>query len=378
MSKTKNTKPRTLFLKGWHARRRKAEKRNANAKNSHRPKMVHSPVLASIAKEVAATQPMTLLRQQMPLVSKASVSQPDLDLFGRPIHRQRDAVRHAGRKVSRVRPRSSWKKFLWPLIGAGLDLIDGRTFDWASHSEAFDDGITVSVYVATCDSICELGSHAKVPVAKIGISERVNLTERMDELNGIGYGNIVRDKMGVCQIESGFDDWHALRLPPSARPDHDSPVESNRTRLLVSLPGTLDVEAFDALLKAALAPSAIAAWSSTEDGILHCARMDVDPRALQRYSAYPQDDGDHRISISEELYCFRPALDPAILVKIIESIIAQHLVEEAKATIGARSNARAATIISSGLSSKQADLFPEAPKAAWPLFWSLTLKVSSS
>ena len=197
----------------------------------------------------------------------------------------------------------------------------------------------------------------------------------MDELNGVGYGSIVRDRMGACQIEEGFDDWHPLRLPLSARPDHDSPVEWSPTRLLVSLPASLEVEAFDTLLKAALAPSAIVAWSSTEDGVLHSARAGLDPRALQRYTAYPQDDGDLRISVAEELYCFRPALDPAVLVKIIESIIAQHLIERAKEKIDARSIARGLKTTCSDLS-KQADLFPETQKPAWPLFWSLTLKVS--
>ena len=181
--------------------------------------------------------------------------------------------------------------------------------------------------------------------------------------------------MGACRIEAGWDTWHLLGLAINARPIHDSPVEWSPTRLLISLPGSLDVEAFDELLKAALAPSAMVAWSTTEEGRLHCARAGIDPRALNRQSAYPQADGDLRISIAEEIYCFRPALDPAVLVKIIESIIARHLLGEAKAAIDAKPIARFATTLSG--SSKQAETLPANAKPAWPLFWSMTLKVSS-
>ena len=364
------------FLKSWFARKR-SEERNASSSNSHVLDVARAPTLASVAVGVATVQPQKGVTRQKPLASKASVTpDSDVDLFGRPIHRYRDAVRNAGRRAVGRPPRSSWKKFLWPLIGQGLELVDGRTFNWVSHREAFDDSLTVTVYVATCDALCSLGSRAKIPLAKVGISERIDLNERMDELNAIGYGSIVRDKMGACQVETGFGDWHPLSLPLSARPDHDSPVEWSPTRLLVSLPSSLEAEVFDMLLKAALAPSAIVTWSSTEDGILHCARADIDQRALLRYSAYPLDDGDLRISVAEEIYCFRPALDPAVLVKIIESLIARHLVEQMKADIGARSTAQAGTS-APGAMGKLPDLFPQAPKPAWPLFWTMTLKVSS-
>ena len=384
MSKTKNTKPnntkpQSLFLKGWHARNRKADKRKTTPANDTVTAMAYLPAPLTIAAKGSAfgnAEARTGDARQKTLNYRALTPHAETDLFGRSAHRHRDAVRAAGRKVGRVPHRSSWRKFLWPLIGEGLDLVNGSTFDWASYSEAFDDGVIISCYVATCDSICELGSRAKVPIAKIGISERADLTERMDELNGIGYASIVRDKMGACQIEAGWDTWHLLGLPISARPIHDSPVEWSPTRLLISLPGSLDVEAFDELLKAALAPSAMVAWSTTEEGRLHCARAGIDPRALNRHSGYPQADGDLRISIAEEIYCFRPALDPAILVKIIESIIARHLLDEAKAAIDAKPIARFASTTFSG-SGKQAETLPENATPAWPLFWSMTLKVSS-
>lgn len=299
--------------------------------------------------------------------------------------------------------------FLWPLLDGGIDLIDARTFDWQAHTESFHQGSAITVYVATCDSICELGSRARLPIAKIGVSERLDLNERMDELNGIGYANIARDALGACTIERGFDDWHPLRLSSNARPDGDSPVEWSPTRLLVSLPASLDAEGFDQLLKSALAHAAILDWIQTEDGLLHCARAGINSRLLQRFSAYPQDNGNLRLSAAEELYCFRSAHDPAILVRIIETIIARHLINEceqaramaahaahanaahansahgnpahgqsafAESTSGKSASAKSASAQES-IGSAQTGLVSGAPPRAWPLFWSMTVKVSS-
>ena len=209
------------------------------------------------------------------------------DLFGRSFHRHRDAVREAGRNTPRTTRLPRLRKFLWPLIGRGFTAPDARNFDWAAHSPAFDEGLSVAVYVSTCTGACILGSEAKLPVAKIGVSERTDLVERMNELNAVGYGSVVRDALGVCRIEASFDDWHPLRLDHAARPEHDSPVEWSPTRLLVSLPRSLSVEKFDLRLKEVLAPSAVFDWGKTPDGMLHCARARIDPRRLQRYSRLP-------------------------------------------------------------------------------------------
>ena len=340
-TKTKSGRAQSSGLKRWYASRRDANKssrgQSAAGATVANPAPEQASFLPGLSKPSTKLQPLV---KTMPasygLMSTASPtpflqpSSPLLDTFGRPLHRHRDAVRAvsriAGRKVEARQQRG--KMFLWPLIEGGIDLIDACAFDWQAHAESFHQGSAISVYVATCDSICELGSRARLPIAKIGVSKRLDLNERMDELNGIGYANIARDALGACRIEDGFDDWHPLRLTSSARPDGDSPVEWSPTRLLVSLPASLDAEGFDNLLKLALAHAAILDWSQTEDGLLHCARAGINPRILQRFSAYPQDNGDLRLSAAEELYCFRSAHDPAILVRIIETIIAGHLIDD--------------------------------------------------
>ena len=411
-TKTKSGRAQSSGLKWWYASRRDANKssrgQSAAGATAANPAPEQASFLPELPKPSTKLQP---LMKRMPapygLMSTASPtpflqpSSPLLDTFGRPLHRHRDAVRAvsriAGRKVEARQQRG--KMFLWPLLDGGIDLIDARTFDWQAHTESFHQGSAITVYVATRDSICELGSRARLPIAKIGVSERLDLNERMGELNGIGYANIARDALGACRIEDGFDDWHPLRLTSSARPEGDSPVEWSPARLLVSLPASLDAEDFDQLLKSALAHAAILDWSQTEDGLLHCARTGINPRILQRFSAYPQDSGDLRLSAAEELYCFRSAHDPAILVRIIETIIARHLIEErdkasalaahaanansahanpaqAKPASAQSTSAKSASAHGS-IGSDQTGLSSSTPPQAWPLFWSMTVKVSS-
>ena len=104
---------------------------------------------------------------------------------------------------------------------------------------------------------------------------------------------------------------------------------------------------------------------------------------------YEDGSGSLRISFAEELYCFRPAADPVELIRVIEGLIALHLIEQTHAAESAGQSARHG-IWGSGAASphnintvgvvakRHADLFGYAPTHVWPLFWSMTFKGSSS
>ncbi len=271
-------------------------------------------------------------------IDQTAIQKSRTDLFGRAIDRHDTAVREAARTTQKTWSSRQGKMITWPLIGQTKPFSDllsssqggslnAHSFDWSRYAHAFESVTPIAVYIATCDALCDLGGSAKLPITKIGVSERIDLVDRMEELNAVRYGSICRDALGNCQIGAGFDNWHPSRLPHSAKPLHDSPVEWTQKRLLVSLPNSLSTQDFDLALKKEIAASIVFNWASTSDGRLQCARADLDPRALQRYTAYTNDDGSLRISRCDEVYVFRSAQDPAILISIIESIILRHLMD---------------------------------------------------
>ena len=96
--------------------------------------------------------------------------------------------------------------------------------------------------------------------------------------------------------------------------------------------------------------------------------------------------------MAEELYCFRSAHDPAELVRIIEGIIALHLLDEADhcqhaaiqhaATQDARGGITPVepgrhSVVSPGRANGEPDRLTGLHTTSWVPFWSMTLKVTS-
>ncbi|MBY0611101.1 MAG: hypothetical protein K2P80_02845 [Beijerinckiaceae bacterium] len=241
----------------------------------------------------------------------------ETDLFGRPVNRRHQALVEglAARKQAWV---------AWPVIGAGLDLPDGRAFDWTPHSSAFHSGATVSVYAALSDGCASLGKYGRLALSKLGISTRPDLVSRMVEANVDRYASLCESDGHIID-DPGFDSWEPLRLPPMQGVAYPSPVERLPRSLLVSLPSSMTVAAFDQAFTAMLHSCRLDSWIDTPDGEHHCARHDIDPRRLRRFTAHVNADGAIRLKQSCELYIFRRDVDTDRLVAAIEGLIARHL-----------------------------------------------------
>jgi hypothetical protein len=200
-------------------------------------------------------------------------------------------------------------------------------FDWSNHTMAFQNSQTICVYIAICDGLCTLAKTSRLTLTKIGISRRVDVNARMMELNTDQYGAICCID-GKWQQDEGFSNWEPVRLPHSTEPTHPSPVERLPRSLLVTLPKTLSIEAFDAELKRTLEKCILKNWINTQDGEIHSARNTIDRARLKRFTAHSNADGSIRLKESEEIYIFRKKEHTELLIKAIERIIADHLVQQ--------------------------------------------------
>ena len=241
------------------------------------------------------------------------------DIFGRPLDRRQQAL-----NTGFTRGRG-WIE--WPKIGAGLDLPQGETFDWAAHSDAFAGGATTSVYVAIADGLCDLGKASRLCLAKIGTSTRPDMKYRMAEANADRYGSLHHAEGHILEAE-GFTSWEAVRIQDPTGSDYESPVESLSRSLMVSLPSGFDAKAFDDALTAALDHCRADKWIETPDGQHYCARHEVDARTLHRLTAHINADGSIRLKKAREIYIFRREDDIHLLVRLIEGLIARHLTDK--------------------------------------------------
>ncbi len=247
------------------------------------------------------------------------------DLFGRRLDRRQSTINDG-----LLARRPNW--ITWPVIGAGLDLKDNQIFDWAPFSDQFHEGTIVCVYIAISDGLCSIGRTSKLSLAKIGISTRLDLSARMAEVNCDRYASL-HEADGRIVDSDGFDNWEPIRLPLDTKSSVPSPVERLPRSLMVSLPRTLSVEAFDVALISLLAPTLVSRWINTSDGQIHCARHDVDPRILHRFTAHQNADATIRLKKTQELYIFRRRENTDRLVQAIEGLIIRYLLDEKNAML---------------------------------------------
>ena len=250
----------------------------------------------------------------VPVASGTTVA---TDLFGRPLDRRQRALDEA--LADRQR---NW--VAWPLIADGLDLPDGAMFPWHRYSEAFKHGTALCVYCAVSDGMLSLARKSRLSLSKIGISTRPSLAARMAEANTDRYGSLHEQDGRIIDSE-GFDTFEPVRLPPAGDLGYPSPVERLARVLMVSLPVSMTVEAFDAAFTAMLDPCRVDRWIDTADGERHCARLDIDPRTLRRRTAHVNPDGSVRLKRTREIYVFRLREDTNRMIAAIEGLIAKHL-----------------------------------------------------
>ena len=92
----------------------------------------------------------------------------------------------------------------------------------------------------------------------------------------------------------------------------------------VILPADLDFDTFERVLRQALSHAELGRWVASRAGHVHCARFGLSPSRFERYSAYDMGGGD-RISRAREIFLFKPAKQSQRLVRIIETIIMNHV-----------------------------------------------------
>ena len=253
------------------------------------------------------------------VVSNDDAAGGETDTFGRRIDRRQRAL-DEGLAVRR----QNWVS--WPVFGTGLNLPDGSVFPWHLYRQAFHRGTIICVYIAVSDGMLTLAKKTRLSLSKIGTSSRPHLAARMAEANTDRYGSL-HEEDGRIVDEDGFGTWEPVRLPPKTGPIYESPVERLPRVLMVSLPDTFSIEAFDAELTNVLASCELARWIATTDGEHHCARHDVDPRRLRRFTAHINADATVRLKPSREIYVFRLREDTDRFTRAIEGLIARHLFE---------------------------------------------------
>jgi hypothetical protein len=163
----------------------------------------------------------------------------------------------------------------------------------------------------------------RMPILKGGACDGEGLLDRQDELGLDQYGAGFRLN-GDLVFENGWKIWSAMLLRPEHGPAPGSPVSVMNRSLVVTLPHSLEPEAFDEAYDAYLRHAAIDSWITTDDGRRLCARHGVNPEAFRRITRYPYDIAS-RISEAKELLIFRLDTDVDRLIEIAETIVLRHL-----------------------------------------------------
>jgi hypothetical protein len=215
----------------------------------------------------------------------------------------------------------------WPEIGGPrLDLKPDPRFAELIFTSRFVPGERTTVYIAGCRGL--LSSVAQllhIGAWKISTTqdESPGLLRRLDALGTDRYGSTYR--VGAEAVEDPhFSRWGLSMVGTDVILSPGSPLRILPRGIEVILPADLDFDTFERLLRQALSNAELGRWVASPAGRAHCSRFGLSPSRFERYSAYDMGGGD-RMSRAREIFLFKPAKQSQRLVRIIETIILNHV-----------------------------------------------------
>jgi len=215
----------------------------------------------------------------------------------------------------------------WPEIGGPrLDLNPDPRFAEPLFTSRFVPGERTTVYIAGCRGL--LSSVAQllhIGAWKISTTqdESPGLQRRLDALGTDRYGSTYR--VGTDAVEDPhFSRWGLSMVGADVILSPGSPLRILPRGIQVILPADLEFDIFERLLRQALSNAELGRWVASPAGRAHCARFGLSPSRFARYSAYDMGGGD-RMSRAREIFLFKPAKQSQRLIRIIETIIMNHV-----------------------------------------------------
>jgi hypothetical protein len=214
----------------------------------------------------------------------------------------------------------------WPKIGGNIHHEPSNCWDDAAFRQRFKPDIRVTLAVLGSPGLYSLARELHMPLWKISttLDDSANLDKRLRHLNDDAYGSFW--KCGdQWQKDAGFDDWVIAPIPEIAGLSPHSPVQPTKRALHILLPATLSPRAFDNALKEELSATRLDRWILTEQARKHTTAIGISTERLKRFTRYDVGCDKPRISAAEEIVIFKPAIQMARLVGVVEAIIAEKL-----------------------------------------------------
>ncbi len=129
----------------------------------------------------------------------------------------------------------------------------------------------VRVYIAGCEGLKALSREFSLPLYKIGTTQG-DLLQRLAELDADQYAANYRHGKKMV-TEPGFNRWSLTTLDFNLPKSPTVRSGSSLAPLRLRLPGTLAPDAFERLLRDALAGISLATWLKTAEGQRHFAEL---------------------------------------------------------------------------------------------------------
>ncbi|WP_439492031.1 hypothetical protein [Bosea sp. (in: a-proteobacteria)] len=220
-----------------------------------------------------------------------------------------------------------WISTPWPEIGGPrLDLKPDPRFATPAWRRCYIPGERTNVYIAGCRGL--LSSVAQllhIGTWKISTTqdETPGLEKRLKALDIDRYGSTYMADGDLIE-DPHFDRWGLAMIGSDVQASPGSPLRILPRGIEVILPADLDFGTFDRLLRQALSNAELGRWSVSPQGLAHCARFGLAPSRFERFSAYEMGGGN-RMSRAREIFLFKPAKQSQRLVRIIETIIMNHV-----------------------------------------------------
>jgi hypothetical protein len=198
----------------------------------------------------------------------------------------------------------------------------------------YPTGTEVEVYIGSttsCRGIAKALHPRQCAIFKVGIHTSGQLLERRNQLRHDEYAAY----NGRGEYQSGYDNWDCIQLPANSglAIPNGCLVTLNKRAIRVTLPATMNVDAFEKALRFALTPIALHIWATSPEGLEYLQSRNLDHAEFMRQTRYefsPQSGFENskntdRVSAVTELYFLKPKRELPVLVGLICQIISDHL-----------------------------------------------------
>ena len=212
----------------------------------------------------------------------------------------------------------------WPrAIARNAAAEASDVFDTPAYRDVYRPGDSIEIYVGAGEGYKRLSRLLCLPTYKIGTTGRGQIPARFRQHKAERYASFWWD--GTRYVEDqDFDDQFPGMITTTLRLSTASPVRATRNSIVVTMPESMTALAFEKALRKSLAHCAVHAFVASEEGLRHCAMLNVDPSLGVRMTGYRFGDA-RRMSPADEIYTLRPMIDGDALLAIAERIVLEQM-----------------------------------------------------